>query len=64
MYRIRLTCSPRPCWFAEWLDPYDSIPSVNYLEGMAATYRTRAEAELVAARLPSYWRPVVEEEVG
>lgn len=60
-YRIRMGGpSPRPCWFAEWLDQDDTIPGINYREGMAALFATRAEAEGVAARL-GLWVPVVEE---
>jgi hypothetical protein len=61
-HRIRLTNSPRPCWFVEWLDQDDSIPGVNYREGMATLFRTKAAAQSVAAQLPWYWLPVVEEE--
>lgn len=62
-YRIRMgrPC-PRPCWFAEWLDQHDTIPGVNYREGMAALFTTRAAAELVAGQIDPVWMPVVEEE--
>ncbi len=60
MYRIRLTCSPRPCWFAEWLDADDTIPGINYNEGRAAQFGTADEAQAVAARLGG-WVPTVEE---
>ena len=52
-YRIRMGHPDmRPCWFAEWRDADDTIPGVNYREGMAALFGSRAEAWLAGGPVP------------
>lgn len=61
-YTVRLTGGIRSCWFAEWLDRDDTIPGVNYIYRHAARFDRRADAEAVAAQVPWWWLPVVEED--